>query len=208
MRVQAEKMLFYSRAKIPPKLVLLFYSSFFPRLTTGSLRCICSPLVTFSLLVIVSLPLAVSTCLVGCCVFVLCLVVCAVPLRRSVALLHHFELCCVVTSCHHNTLSCRLVVLSCLASLLRCAPLRILSHLLCSVDGCAVALHLVVASSHGSHCCNLLLYLLLLPLHCVLLSCPIALFFVARSGLVGCCVSCPQPLVARCHINVDAPVAV
>jgi hypothetical protein len=115
------------------------------------LRRLCSPLVASSSpLVVASLPLSVSACSVGCCIVMLCLVVRVVPLRRSVASPCHVALRCVVTSRRHDTSSRRLVVLSRLASSLRRAPLRISSHLLCSVGCCVVALRLVLASPRAS----------------------------------------------------------
>jgi hypothetical protein len=144
--------------------------------------------------------------LVGCCVVVLCLVVCLVLLCRSVASPCHVALCCVVTSCRHDTLSRCLVVLSSLASLLCHAPSRISSHQLCSVGCCVVALRLVVASPCASCRCDLLSYRLLLSVVVLrLFTTSRHVFFFAGSGLVGCCISCPQPLVARCHFNIDLP---
>ncbi len=132
--------------------------------TKKYVRHLCSPLVASSLpLVVASLPLSVSACLIGCCIVVLCLVVCIVLLHRSIALPRHVALRCVVTSCRHNTSSRRLVVLSRLALSLCCAPLRISSHLFFLVGCCVVALHLILASPHASRCHDL-------PLCCSLLS--------------------------------------
>jgi hypothetical protein len=143
------------------------------------LRRLSSPLVASSLpLVIASLPLSVSTCSVGCCIVVLCLVICVVPLHCFDALPCLFALRCVVTSRRHNSSSCRLVVLSRLASLLRRAPLRISSHLLCLVGCCIVALRLVLASPCASRRPDL-------PL--------------CRS-LLSCCVSSRQRIASRHHV--------
>jgi hypothetical protein len=98
----------------------------------------CSPLIIASLpLVVVSLPRVVSTCLVGCCIVVLCLVVRVVPLRRSVASPCHVALHCVVASRSHDTPSRHHVVLS-----LHCGSLS--QH----VASCHVASHFVVTRFH------------------------------------------------------------
>ena len=114
-------------------------------------------------LIVMSLPLSVSACLVGCCIVVLCLVICVVPLHCLDASPHHFALRCVVTSRRHNTSSCCLVVLSRLASALRRAPLRISSHLFFLVGCCVVALRLVLAFPRVSRRRDLPLCRLLLP---------------------------------------------
>ena len=86
---------------------------------------------------VTSLPLAVSACLVGCCIVVLCLVVSAVPLRCSVASPHHVAQHCVVVSHSHDTPSRRLIILS-----LRCGSLtrHVVSH--------HVASHCIVTRFH------------------------------------------------------------
>jgi hypothetical protein len=84
----------------------------------------------------------------------------------------------VITSRCHNTSSRLLVVLSCLASSLSQAPLRISSHPLCAVGCCIVALRLVLASPHTSHrdlpLCGSLLS------HCISSSHPVVYIFCHR----------------------------
>ena len=142
--------------------MLLFYSSFFLCSTTG--RAASAPL-SLHRLCLLSLRLCllpyVSACLVGCCIVVMCLVVCVVLLRHSVTSPRHVALHYVVKSCRHDTSSCRRVVLSRLASLLRCALLRILSdHIV----------WLVVASSRW-RCISSLLPLAVATCYCITRCC-------------------------------------
>ncbi len=110
-----------------------------------------------------------------------CVVLCAV-LSRHVSLSWHVITSsrhCVAPPCaSHHTRFVWLVVAS-----LRCAlslfPLERLVARCCRVASChVVSLHLVITSRRA--------------------------VFVGGSGLVGYCASCPQPLVARCHVDVDA----
>jgi hypothetical protein len=92
----------------------------------------------------------------SCCVSSIALSCCVISSRR------HVTLCCVASSCLVVMSSCHLVVSSHLASSLRCAPLHISSHSLCSVGCCVVTLHLVHASPRMSrhrdlHLCRSLL---------------------------------------------------
>jgi hypothetical protein len=87
-----------------------------------------------------------STCSVGCCIGVLCLIVHVLLLHHSVTSPCHVALYCVVVSHRHDMSFHRLIVLSHLASSLHHAPLLISSHPLCSVGCCVVALPLVLTS--------------------------------------------------------------
>ena len=129
---------------------------------------------------------------------VLCLVAHIVLLHHSAASPHHVVLCCIIPH-RHNMMSRRLVVLSC-----RCVAPPCASHhtrfvwLVVASLRCALSLlplaRPVVATCHCVACC------------CCVASCLCvsSSVFAVRSGLVGCCVSCPQPLIARRHVNVDA----
>jgi hypothetical protein len=95
-------------------------------------------------------PLVRLVVALSCCVSSFALSHCIVPSCRHATLRCVRSSPLVVTTRRHDTSSRRLVVLSRLASSLRRAPLRISSHLLCSVGCCVVALRLVLASPRAS----------------------------------------------------------
>ena len=130
-----------------------------------NLRRHCSPFVALSSpLIVVSSPLSVSACLVGCCIVVLCLVVCIVPLHCSVASPRHVALRCVASSRLVITTRFLVVSLSCLILPRRCVPPPCTSHhthfvwLVVALSRCASSLlplaHLGIATCHCvARCC-------------------------------------------------------
>ena len=135
-----------------------------------NLRRHCSPFVALSSpLIVVSSPLSVSACLVGCCIVVLCLVVCIVPLHCSVASPRHVALRCVASSRLVITTRFLVVSLSCLILPRRCVPPPCTSHHTHFVWLVVVSLRCIssLLPHRTSHCRDLPLCRLLLS-HCVL----------------------------------------